>query len=313
VKLDNRHSYVPVRSGSFAIIDTHVPVAGVHFPTDDSEHEMMFASESDCRSFIEGLRYPRGFVCSECGHADEPWRSGTGVVGCKGCRAPLRITKGSIFHGTRVPLTSWFRLLWQMCKREAGVSLDEAQEILGVRDTHVLREHYTRIRTSMARPAQENQLGNVVHVCAARMEVGEGQPVLALALQGAGTDNARVRLRHLRRARSGAIMRFIADNVQLGTRVHTPALKAFATVGHRGYEHRFGTSPSMNSVLAQLELWLYGAPDVTVDGLQSSLDDFSFRFNRRQYPTGLLFYRLSILATMADDPRAAATNMRATA
>ncbi len=39
-------------------------------------------------------------------------------------------------------------------------------------------------------------------------------------------------------------------------------------------------------------------PDVSGATLQGYLDEFTFRFNRRCYPPGLLFYRLMILSAL---------------
>src|SRR5687768_9163019 len=84
-----RPRHVPTRSGSFAIIESHIPRPGMDYPCDELELERMFPNERACRSFLERLRFPRGFVCSRCGNRGEPWRSGTGLLGCVDCRHPL--------------------------------------------------------------------------------------------------------------------------------------------------------------------------------------------------------------------------------
>ena len=49
------------------------------------------------------------------GAADGRWR-------CESCRRRLSVTAGTIFHGTRTPLTMWCAAAWHMTAGKNGVS-----------------------------------------------------------------------------------------------------------------------------------------------------------------------------------------------
>jgi hypothetical protein len=300
----------PRRSGSFAVIEGRAPVAGVDYPQDADDFATMFDSDAQCRALIERLRYPNGFDCERCHSRDEPWRSGTGLIACQHCRQPIPLTQGTIFHGTHVPLKRWFALMWEMTSCDGAMTDARAQELLGVADERTAREHADRVRNAMARPEAENVMSGVVHVGVSRLEMEGMNAVVALAVKTDGRGHTRVRLQHLRRVKSDALVRFVEREVAIGSQVCTSGLKGFASLRAAGFEHRVSSSPEVRHIASLLELWLWCRPPRDASMLQSQLDEFSFRHNRQSYPPGLLFYRLAILAAMSDDPRAAFTGYR---
>ncbi len=60
--------------------------------------------------------------------------------------------------------------------------------------------------------------------------------------------------------------------------------------------------PDIGQIGGGLRWWLWSTPEVTGAALKGYLDEFTFRFNRRSYPSGLLFYRLMILSALFDSP-----------
>ncbi len=301
-------SLIPTRSGSFSAMSGRQPRPGVDYPSDDAEFTTMCAGERECRQLIERLRYPAGFDCEACGSREAPWRSGTGLIACVRCRQPVQLTAGTIFHGSCVPLKRWLSLMWEMTARD-GVDLERAKALLGVSEDAVAREHLGRVRQAMARPSLDNPLGGVVTLSVARLVVDDMPRVVALAIQDGG-DRARVRLRHLRRVKSGALLRFAQEVIEPGTQVRTSGLRGFAELEKAGFAHRVVASPEPQRLSSLLELWLWSRVPSGERLLQPYLDEFAFRYDRRVYPPGLLFYRLALLAAKADDPRAAVSEDR---
>ena len=60
------------------------PAAGRDYPGSVGGLLAWFTSDADCRDFLEWLRWPDGFLCSECGHVGG-WRLGDGRWMCAGC------------------------------------------------------------------------------------------------------------------------------------------------------------------------------------------------------------------------------------
>jgi hypothetical protein len=115
-----------------------------------------FATEEACAEHLKALRWPEGFACPRCGHK-EAWSIGTRkLLDCKGCRAQVSLTAGTIFHRTRTPLVKWYWLLYHMATEKVGVSVAQLQRGLEIPDykTAWLMAH--KVRKAMAdRDAQD--------------------------------------------------------------------------------------------------------------------------------------------------------------
>ena len=48
------------------------------------------------------------------------------------CKRVVSATAGTIFHGTRTPLTLWFTAAWEMMTSKGGVSALKLQKTLGI-------------------------------------------------------------------------------------------------------------------------------------------------------------------------------------
>lgn len=122
--------------------------AGVHYPTSTGEFAAWFRTDADCLDYLEWLRWPRGFVCPDCGHVSG-WRLGDGRFRCVGCLGRTSTTAGTIFNRTRTPLTVWFAICWQFAIQKNGVS--------GWRSARTRRHGRccTGLRSVLVRPGRE--------------------------------------------------------------------------------------------------------------------------------------------------------------
>jgi hypothetical protein len=91
------------------------------YPRTLLELERRFAKEDACRSYLFSLRWPEGFICPRCGGRNA-WAMDRGLWLCQGCRAQVSVTSGTIFQGSRLPLTLWFRAIWYITTQKNGVS-----------------------------------------------------------------------------------------------------------------------------------------------------------------------------------------------
>lgn len=310
---DERHDESATHgSGSFAILETRVPEPGLDYPRDEAELGRLLGSEAAAWRYLERLRFPRGFSCPSCAIRRPPWRSGAGLLACTACRQPVMLPQGTLFHGSVVPLSRWMRALWAVTDREDGISSAALQQTLGLpasSSAEASVDHLLgRIRHLMALPAQRKLAGHV-GVAIGRVDFAGTRPAVVLAHE-IGRNEPRVRLQHLPRVTANAIRLFVAANVAPGTTVTTTAWEGFAGIATTGVVHR--TDPSREQAdrfLGLLKLWLWSVtrPEAKrADGprLQPHLDEFTFRFNRRSYPRGLLFYRLLILAVLYEHAKA---------
>lgn len=94
-----------------------------------------FGSEEQCRAVLEKLRWPEGFVCSACGHGGRAWLAGRKLFQCNRCKHQVSLTAGTIFHATKLPLTTWFLAIHLIVTAKNGISSIELGRRLGVKQT----------------------------------------------------------------------------------------------------------------------------------------------------------------------------------
>jgi len=92
------------------------------FPTDAISYQKSFSSEEQCSQFLAQLRWPNGFVCPNCGHDDGYELTARQLIQCTVCRRQTSVTAGTIFHKTHLPLTVWFRVIYEVAQDKGGTS-----------------------------------------------------------------------------------------------------------------------------------------------------------------------------------------------
>src|ERR1035437_2561881 len=73
-------------------------------------------------SYARGVARPRadGHRIGDGAAPDRRWR-------CAGCDRRVSATAGTIFHGTRTPLTVWFSAAWHLTSGKGGICATELQ------------------------------------------------------------------------------------------------------------------------------------------------------------------------------------------
>src|SRR4051812_11516488 len=109
------------------------PQAGVDYPANWHELLAWFTDDAARLRYLERLRWRAGFVCRFCDAADADWwQMSDGLRRCARCRRETSVTAGTIFAGTRTPLTSWFAAVWYVVNQKQGVSVLGRQRGLGL-------------------------------------------------------------------------------------------------------------------------------------------------------------------------------------
>src|ERR1035437_9490379 len=109
-------------------------------------------------SYARGVARPRadGHRIGDGAAPDRRWR-------CAGCDRRVSPTAGTIFHGTRTPLTVWFAAAWQMTSQKHGISALGLKGVLGIGSEQTAWAMLHRYRTAMVRPGRD-RLGTIVEV-----------------------------------------------------------------------------------------------------------------------------------------------------
>jgi len=92
-----------------------------------------FGSESQCAAPSEAARWPHGYCCPRCGKtAYCVLRGGScKVFQCNACRHQTSLIAGTVFQGTKLPLTVWFLAIYLISQAKTGLSALALKRHLG--------------------------------------------------------------------------------------------------------------------------------------------------------------------------------------
>lgn len=293
--------------------------AWTDFPKTLGEFETRFPNEVACRDFLVAVRWPTGFQCPRCGET-KSWELGGGLlVECSGCGGQTSLTSGTVLHGTRKPLRTWFQAMWWICTQKTGGSAKGLQRLLGFGCYETAWTWLHKLRAAMTHAAREPLVGPVeiddafiggvetgvsgreTHTKAA-LAVAVEMPVKGERAMG------RIRLLHVPDFSAASLLPFVGENVVEGSRVVTDDWKGYTGLSLAGYRHDVHVGggkllPHVHLVISLLKRWLLGTHQGAVSNkyLQSYLEEFTFRFNRRKsHHVGKIFYRMLQGASSAD-------------
>jgi transposase-like protein len=223
---------------------------------------------------------------------------------------------GTIFQDTKADLRLWFRAMWYVTNQKAGVSALGLQRALGLGSYRTAWSWLHKLRTAMVRPGRERLTEEVEvdeiyvgGVDPARHGGRQRTPTTALVAAAAEVRErgiGRIRLQRIPDASGESLLGFVRAAVEPGAIVRTDGWTAYPGLARAGYTHQprviSGSGqtastllPRVHRVAALLKRWLLGIHQGAVSPahLDSYLDEFTFRFNRRtSHWRGKLFYRL---------------------
>ena len=303
--------------------------SGRDYPGSVGELLAWFSSDSDCRDYLEWLRWPDGFVCAKCGHSGG-WQLGDGRFMCAGCSHRISVTAGTIFDRTRTPLTVWFNACWAFAPAKDGISALSLQRTVEIGSYQTAWAMLHRLRSVLVRPGRE-RLSGVVEVDEtfiggeeAGLAGGRAKGKKALVCVAVEVKSpkgfGRARMAVIEDASAATLRQFLVDHVEIGSTVITDGWMGYVGINKIGYVHDRRSQraakgrgddpakllPGVHRVASLAKRWLLSTHQGAVDRahLPSYLNEFVFRFNRRASRSrGLLFIRVLELAVGHDPVR----------
>ena len=309
-------------------MQTARPRAGVHYPRSTGEFQAWFASDGDCLDYLEWLRWPEGFVCPRCA-SPGGWAVADGRYKCASCGARTAITAGTLFDRRRTPLTVWLTACWMFAAQKDGISALSLQRVLEIGSYPTAWAMLHRLRSVLVRPGRDLLTGTVEvdETWFGGEEPGhrgraEGKKVLVgVAVERKEPKGyGRCRMAILADASAESLHAFITAHVEPGATVVTDGWPSYLGIDRLGYHHEPHSQraaaargedvgallPGVHRVASLVKRWVLGTHQGSVGDqhLQSYLNEFVFRFNRRRSQSrGLLFYRVIELAVDHDPVR----------
>jgi len=284
------------------------------FPDTFREFFQQFPNDAACATYLEQLRWPMGFCCPVCETSGEPWRHTRGRLVCTACRHQTSVTSGTIMEKTRTPLTTWFEAAWHLTTAKNGLSAKTLERTLGT-SYRTAWAMLQRFRVSMVR-SERDYLSGVVEVDetlvggverGGKRGRGTSKSIIVIAIEVKESKGfGRIRIRHISDSSSDNLQTFICSVVTKGAIVRTDGWTGYIGLSKHGYQHErtiLSTSgdpahvamPGVHRVASLIKRWILGTHQGSVipAHLQSYMEEFTFRFNRRTSNSrGLVFHRL---------------------
>jgi transposase-like protein len=82
----------------------------------------LYGTEEQCREALLRWRWPDGLCCPRGGAGRHGEISRRGLYQCAVCRHQVSLTAGTLFHGTKLPLTLWFLAIYHLTQSNKGIS-----------------------------------------------------------------------------------------------------------------------------------------------------------------------------------------------
>ena len=278
-----------------------------------------FGTDAKCRAYLVRARWPEGFRCAGCGHG-EAWSHKKRLIEeCRSCGRQHSILAGTMFEQTKTGLAKWFLAIYLVTSSKGGISAMELQRQMGFGSYGTAWTWLHKIRRATIRPDRE-PLQNRVEVDETLVggvrpgksgRAAAGKTVVAGAIEakpGKGRKRplGRLRLQAIPDASAASLEGFIATDTAKPLTIATDGWAGYRSLQSKGYSHApinlsasWGDAslrlPAIHLVFSTVrgrgdpaphgaaKRWLLGTHHGAVRSkhLQRYLDEFVFRFNRR--------------------------------
>jgi transposase-like protein len=289
-------------------------------PANALEFDRTYATNEACQQTLLRARWPDGFRCPACGH-DRGYelRCRRAVVQCAACKSQISLTAGTIFHGSKLPLRTLFRIVYMTVAEKSGTNalaisrqtgVSHPTALLWVRKVRSVMALRRRERLSGTVEVDESILGGKTSEQKGR-RLAKNQAWIVILAEDKGDDGmGRVRLETVEGTTEKVLGAVVQKHVQEGSELRTDAWNSYRSLARKGYSHdpRNITAsgrpaheqlPLVHLVASLLKRYVGGILHGSWrrQWLPWLLAEFEFRFNRRRSRRRpLLFNRVMELA-----------------
>jgi ISXO2-like transposase domain/Transposase zinc-ribbon domain len=269
----------------------------------EAEFRERFGSEEACRQALFEMRWRDGLTCGHRGFCQLKTRR---LFQCNRCKRQVRLTAGTVFQDTKLPLTTWFAAIYHLTQSKGGISSIELGRRLGVKQGTAWLMKHKLMRAMAAREAAKPKLSGRVEVDDAYLggerpggKRGRGAagktPIVAAVETTPERKPKRLRLSVVEGFRKKEVERIAKRDFAPGTEVVSDGLSCWPAVEKAGGSHRpmvtgsgkraAGWSPFrwVKTTLGNIKTAIVGTyHHVSPKHAPSYLASYAYRFNRRR-------------------------------
>jgi len=282
-----------------------------------TQFQIQFSTEDACRKQLFEMRFPNGFVCHVCGCVDHYVLSTRNLYQCKGCRHQLSVTSGTVMQRSHLPLLTWFWAMYIVAKDKRGCSATQLAKELGLPyNTGWFLLH--RIRFAMSQRDGNYLLNGIVELDDTYFgkpkrngKRGRGTKKTKVVIAVSKTNDGKpqfVKMQVVPDLKGKTIGKLTQQYIEEGSIIQTDAYHSYRKPLSEKFTHQYQVFDANSDLLHWLHI-VIGNAKAFVNGtfhglgekhLQRYLDEFCYRFNRRNFK-GKIFDRL-LLAVVSTKP-----------
>src|SRR3954468_11113399 len=209
-------------------------------PQDMPSFLAQFGIDEQCREYLFKARWPNGFRCAACSHADAYALRTKIVYECAACRKQHSLLAGTIFEQTKTGLAKWFLAIYLVTSSKGGIAATELQRQLGLGSYQTAWSWLHKLRKAMVRPDRQPLAGRAKadesYVGGPRPgKRGRGAAGKTLVAGAVEAGRGKARGRRLGRLRLAALPDASAASLDAFLPAHVAEPATLATDGPRGY------------------------------------------------------------------------------
>jgi hypothetical protein len=214
----------------------------------EAEFRQRYGTEAQCRAALFQRRWGQGWVCPTCDHGRCAELKGRAVYQCNRCKRQVGLTAGTVFHWSKLPLTTWFLAIYHLSQSKGGMSSVELARRLGTRQPTAWLVKHKLMAAMAAREAEKPKLAGRIEVDDAYLggersggKRGRGAagktPFVAAVETTAERKPRRLRLTVVKGFRKKEIATLAKRDFAAGSNVVSDGLSCWTAVGEAGCDH----------------------------------------------------------------------------
>ena len=289
-----------------------------------------FPNEESCKIKWKEFRDEQGVVCPKCGHTHHYWKSDKECYECKKCKYRQSLRSNTLMHGSQLPFRYWFVAMHLLTSTKKSFSASELQRQLGHKYYEPIWALLHKLRLAMGKRDEQYELSGIIELDEGFFSTeipddeknkpvkrGRGSQkkskvlVMAESIPQDGESKKHSKPRSINHIKMIVIEDLLADtitpiveqNVCPSSTVDSDASTSYAELKNIVKEHRPKVIPKkeVGKMLPWVHIAISNAKrlllntyhDIKPEYLQSYLNEFCYKFNRRYFGQNL-FDRLMI-------------------
>ena len=281
------------------------------------EFNRHFPNEEACKEHLKALRKRNGFTCPKCGCTQHYWKGYPSQWQCSRCGHRTSLTSGTVMHGTKLTLHYWFITIHLLTSTKTTFSASELQRQLGHKRYQPIWELLHKLRTVMGQRDVQSTLSGEMELDEGFFTVdsedydanaprhrGRGSEAKAKMLVMAESRQeehptrrdvtrsvGHIKMQVLPTLRAETIDEVVMDTIEQESIVTTDGSTSYTHFEDMVVEHHAQVIPprEVGKVLPWVHIVISNAKrqlldvfhSVDIEFLQSYLNEYCYRFNRR--------------------------------